>query len=210
MDDMMQSQDVMAHFRAMTSSAEQVQPAENVEISQPEEMVDLYRVMKTSMIDNYLDKPEEGKPYNPDNIPCVSGETFLTTDEQGNDVRREGKNSYQGYQRGEKVLHFFTELESAARYIQDFQRKEFNADCSIVKFNFSKELVEKGSSVGFYEHQDGAEKSNIDEIVIPLKDYDPHKNFSKVLDLKEYKHLIPGGAAALDPDMMDYGGFKFF
>ena len=169
-----------------------------------------FEVEKNYIIDNYLDKPEDNKPYSPDNIPCVTGETFLTTDEQGRDVRKEGKNSFENYKRGEKVLHFFTELESAARYIEDFQRKEFNADCSIVKFAFPEQLVKGGASVGFYHHTTGEEKSNIDEVVIPLKDYDPHKNFVKVLDLSEYKELIPGGAKVLDPDLMDYGGFKFW
>ena len=80
MDEVMDSQEVMNHFREMSASSDQNQ---TVEPAQQEEMVDLYRVMKTSMIDNYLDKPEEGKPYNPDNIPCVSGETFLTTEFSG-------------------------------------------------------------------------------------------------------------------------------
>ena len=204
MDEITDSQEIMAHYRQEQATSTP-QPA-----IEEEKMVDLYRVMKTSMIDNYLDKPEEDKPYNPDNIPCVTGDEFLTTDEQGQDVRKEGKNNFEHYKRGEKVLHFFTELESAARYIEDFKRKEFNADCSIVKFAFPEELVKNGASVGFYKHSAGDQKSNIDEVVIPLKDYDPHKNFVKVLDLSEYKHLIPGGAKAIDPDLMDYGGFKFW
>jgi len=214
MDEMPTNIDVMEHYRTL----EQTQPIEDatapaaedvsvVAAEGEEKMVDLYRVVKTSLVDSYLDKPEEGKPYNPKNIPCVTGDVFLTTDDQGNDVRVPGKNAFQHYKKGEKVLHFFDELENAARYIEDYTKAEFNADCSILHCSFPESLVKAGSSVGFYKHSTSESKENIREVVIPLSEYDPHKNFVRKVPMQEYAHLIPGGARAVDPDLIDYGGF---
>ncbi|MBQ9793207.1 MAG: hypothetical protein IJW32_05695 [Clostridia bacterium] len=149
MDEILTGQDIVNHFKAPIASEV---PADNV----PEEMVDVYRVIRMDELQNY-----EGDPQN---IACAEASTFY--DNPGSNF------DYRQFPPEERLLHFFLDKNDAGSYWSDYEDAE-KVDCTVVNCQFPQSVVQKGLATGTYRYTNSLATTEKQEVVIPVKEYSP-------------------------------------
>ena len=191
MDEIMESQEVLDHYRNMPDQTETVETAEttNTQVdAQDENMADLYRVIYEKDKDFYF--------YDKENIPFAKGNVFSECNR--NDVK---------YNPDEQYAHLFDNLADAKSYFLDYGNIEGQQEkekCCIIHCKADKDLVKSHTVKGLFTAASGfgfalREKR---EVIFSKEEFINKVNVVDVVPESEY----PKDFGGYDPDA-DYYRF---